>query len=84
MLGGSRSHDVYILPWLTALNRAALLACPRVGANLFSWKDSHPHLAGLIAGLGAWALQLTSIHYIRRRWFDVSPVLPSLRVASDA
>jgi hypothetical protein len=56
----------------TTLQDSASCAFPRVGTSLFSWKDSHPYLAGLIAGLGAWALQLTSIHYIRRRWFDVS------------
>lgn len=38
---------------------------------MFSWQDVYPHLAGLIAGIGAWALQLTSIQYIRRHWFDV-------------
>lgn len=53
---------------------SAQCAFPRVGTSLFSWEDSHPYLAGLISGLGAWALQLTSIHYIRRRWFDVSPL----------
>lgn len=47
----------------------------RFGTNAFSWMDGHPHLAGLIAGIGAWALQLTSIHYIRRRWFDVREAL---------
>ena len=57
----------------TTLQASASCDVPRVGTSLFSWKDSHPYLAGLIAGLGAWALQLTSLHYIRRRWFDVSP-----------